>query len=162
MPGSRVNVVGPPLNAVVTVPLVEQIKVYHDAGDIDRFGKCHGDIGVNREVCSTIRRKCAELRGDQQRAASRGGAVLRGLGAPAAKSSTLLSVSVQPLALRKTAVGLVVAGAGAVSEKFAPSQPTKSLINANCAASHGVDPPLQASPVVELTRATLPPVATHA
>ena len=46
--------------------------------------------------------------------------VLRGLGEPALKSVELLSVSVQPLEPRKSAVVLESPGAAAVSEQLTP------------------------------------------
>lgn len=53
--------------------------------------------------------------------------LLRGLGAPATKSVLLLPVSVTPLSLRRMAVLLLGAGAGAVSEQLAlEPKPTKS------------------------------------
>src|SRR5882672_11136998 len=83
-------------------------------------------------------------------------AEFRGLGAPVAKSARLLSVSVQPLLVRKPAVVLLSVGAAAPSKKLAFPYPTKSMILASSAAGQGVEPPLQASPVVVLTNATLP------
>jgi hypothetical protein len=51
--------------------------------------------------------------------------VLRGFGAPVAKSVELLSVSVQPPPARRIAFVLLGAGAGDVSEQFAvPPYPT--------------------------------------
>ena len=52
--------------------------------------------------------------------------VLRGAGAPIVKSVLLLSVSVQPLLLRRSAVVLLSAGVGLVSEKLAAPKPIKS------------------------------------
>ena len=46
-------------------------------------------------------------------------ALLRGLGAPVIKSAELISVSVQPLVLRKTALVALGAAVGEVSEQFA-------------------------------------------
>jgi hypothetical protein len=42
------------------------------------------------------------------------------------------------------------------SKKLAPPYPTRSTINASCAGEHAVDPPLQATLVVEFARITLP------
>jgi hypothetical protein len=54
----------------------------------------------------------------------RGEIVLRGAGAPAAKSAALLSVSVQPLLARKSAaVAEMVGAAPEPSKKFAPLVP---------------------------------------
>ncbi|HEY3262243.1 MAG TPA: hypothetical protein VGJ95_18590 [Pseudonocardiaceae bacterium] len=86
--------------------------------------------------------------------------LLRGLGAPATKSAPLSSVSWAPSDLRSTAVVFDAVGAAAVpSKKFAPPYPTRSLMSASCSGEHGVDPPLQASPAVEVTSTTLPVVA---
>src|SRR5688500_10866375 len=85
--------------------------------------------------------------------------VFRGAGVAAAKSVLLLSVSVQPFAPRKIASVVLVAGADAVSEKFAPPQPTRSMICASSPAVHGSLPPLQGMAVVVLARITLPAVA---
>ena len=79
-------------------------------------------------------------------------AVFRGMGAPAAKSAELLSVSVQPLPARSAAVVLLRTGAGAVSEQLADPKPMRSTI----AADAGQAPE---SAVVTLTSATLPFVA---
>src|ERR1051325_3685845 len=49
----------------------------------------------------------------------KGEEVLRGLGEPMEKSVALLSVSMQPLRPRKSAVVLLGAGAGAVSKQLA-------------------------------------------
>ena len=87
-----------------------------------------------------------------------GEALLRGVGGPAVKSDPLLSVSVQPFPIRRTAVAFVVAGAGVPSKKLAPSHPTRSTSSASCAAEQGVEPPLHPRGVVVLTTATLPPV----
>ncbi|MGH8598997.1 MAG: hypothetical protein ACREXT_20305, partial [Gammaproteobacteria bacterium] len=59
-------------------------------------------------------------------------ALLRGVGAPDAKSVALLSVSVQPLLPRRTAVVLLGAGVGpAPSKQFAVTpNPAKSMIDA--------------------------------
>src|SRR5262245_51573148 len=86
-------------------------------------------------------------------------AVFRGAGAPAAKSLALLSVSVQPWLARWAEVVFESVGAGAPSEKFAPSYPIRSTICASCKAEQGVEPPLQVSPVVVVARITFPPVA---
>ena len=51
-----------------------------------------------------------------------GEALLRGFGAPVAKSEALLSLSVQPLAFRRSAV--VLLGAGALSAVVEPSRQT--------------------------------------
>jgi len=88
-----------------------------------------------------------------------GAAVFRGFGAPSAKSTPLVSVSWQPPAARMAAVVLVVIGPTVPSKKFAPSQPMRSTIVARAAGEQAVLPPLQASGVVVLTRATLPPPA---
>ena len=88
--------------------------------------------------------------------------VLRGFGAPAPKSARLLSVSAHPELLRSKAVVLEVVGAAAPSKKLAVPHPTRSTIIASCAGVHGVDPPLQASPMAELTRITFPAVADMA
>src|SRR5436190_18306687 len=54
--------------------------------------------------------------------------VLRGLGAPAVKSAELLFVSVHPSVARKSAVVVLGAGAGLVSEQVAVEPyPTKSI-----------------------------------
>jgi hypothetical protein len=79
-------------------------------------------------------------------------AVFRGLGAPAAKSELLLSVSVQPLTARMTAVVVEGAAVGAVSEQFAVApKPTWSTTFVPGQA------PFNAT--VLLTSATLPAVA---
>src|SRR5512143_3268745 len=89
----------------------------------------------------------------------RGEAVFLGFGAPAMKSEVLLSVSTQPPLFRKMADVLDVAGAGEPSEKFAPSQPTRSTIVASAIGGQELEPPLQPKGAVVLTRATFPPVA---
>ena len=79
--------------------------------------------------------------------------LLRGLGVPAVKSALLLSVSVAPLLARRSAVVVLGAGAGELSEQLAVEpKPTKSMI----ALLDGQAPE---SAVVLLTRATLPAVA---
>ena len=85
--------------------------------------------------------------------------VLRGPGAAALKSVLLVSVSAQPPAARNSDVVLEGAGATAPSKKFAVPYPTRSMINASCAALHGVEPPLQPRVTVLLTSATFPAVA---
>jgi hypothetical protein len=80
--------------------------------------------------------------------------VLRGFGASAVKSVALLSVSVQPLAPRRTAVVLLGAAVGAEpSKQFAVvPYPTKSMM----LAPVGHDP---VNAVWLLTKATFPAVA---
>src|SRR5512138_1398480 len=83
--------------------------------------------------------------------------VLRGAGVAAAKSAALSSVSTQPSSLRKSAEVTLSPGAAAEpSKKFAVPYPTKSTMDASCAGEQTVEPPLQASPVVDSTNATLP------
>ena len=58
----------------------------------------------------------------------KGDEVLRGLGAPAVKSAELLFVSVHPSVARRSAVVVLGAGAGLVSEQVAPDPyPTTSM-----------------------------------
>jgi hypothetical protein len=58
----------------------------------------------------------------------KGEEVLRGFGAPAVKSAELLFVSVHPSVARKSAVVVLGAGAGLVSEQFAVlPYPTRSI-----------------------------------
>src|ERR1043166_1623687 len=78
------------------------------------------------------------------------GAVRRGLGTPVRKSAELLSVSVAPLFLRKSAVELLSTGAGEPSAQLAPAEPTKST-RPGSVIGHG---PVSASKL--LTSATLP------
>ena len=86
-------------------------------------------------------------------------ALLRGAGATAVTSVPFWLVSVQPLPPRRAAVVLLRVGAAAVpSKKFAVPKPTRSRISDDCAEEHAVEPPLQASAVVELARITLPAV----
>src|SRR4029453_11787296 len=66
---------------------------------------------------------------------------LRGAGVAAAKSVGLLSGSWQPSRGGIAAVVLESVGAAAVSKKFAPPYPMRSLIKVSCAALHGADPP---------------------
>ena len=80
-------------------------------------------------------------------------AVLRGLGAPVAKSDALLSVSVQPPAARRAAVVFVRPAATLPSKQLAVPYPRKSTtLPAN-------GQPLPLSAVVAFTSATLPVVA---
>ena len=82
--------------------------------------------------------------------------MLRGLAAAAAKSVELLSVSVQPLPFRISALVVLGAGATAVSKQVAVlPYPIKSTI----VAPEGQAP---LSAVVLLTSATLPAVAAMA
>lgn len=80
-------------------------------------------------------------------------AVLRGFGAPEAKSEAFWSVSVQPFAALRTAVVLEGAGVGPVPSKqvAAAPYPAKSTIDAE-----GQEP---VRAVVALTSATFPAVA---
>jgi O-acetyl-ADP-ribose deacetylase (regulator of RNase III) len=83
-----------------------------------------------------------------------GDALFRGFAAAALKSEVLLSVSVQPFAVRSTAFVLLGAGVGAEpSKQFAVlPKPTKSMIETELGQA-----PLSA--VVLFTNATLPAVA---
>ena len=86
-------------------------------------------------------------------------ALLRGAGAPVAKSAALSLVSVQPSPARRIAVLLLVAGAGALpSKKFALPNPTRSRMSACCAGLQALLPPLQPRVVVVLASTTLPAV----
>ena len=158
--GSREKVVGPPLTVAVFAPLTLQFSVNH--GSVTLTGSLK--VTVTSLFKATSVAPSAGVVLLTVGAASvthglRGDAVLRGFGAMAVKSAPLLSVSVQPLPLRSTAVVLLLAGAALPSKKFAPSQPTRSTIWASWAAEHGVDTPLHVRPVAVLTSATLPPVA---
>src|SRR5574341_1043183 len=83
--------------------------------------------------------------------------VLRGFGAPVAKSAALFSVSVQPLLPRRSAVVLLGAGAALPSMQVVPvPKPRKSTI----VPPNGQPEPV--SSVVLLTSATLPAVADMA
>src|SRR4029079_8770674 len=122
MAGSSVNVVGPPLCAAVCEPLVAQTIVYQA---LDTFtaslkvmvmsvlkatadAPASGDVAVTAGALSPVQKWKFD-------------AVLRGAGAPMSKSATLLSVSVQPSALRMAAVLLLRVGVAAASKQLAPS-----------------------------------------
>ena len=118
------------------------------SGHVDRFAERHREVGIDREIRSAVGREGSRPPQEPHLPAVQGlsgDAVLRGAGALAAKSEALLSVSVQPLARRRAAVALVVPAPAAPSKKFAPSQPTRSMISASCAGEQGVEPPLQPS-----------------
>src|SRR5439155_3147621 len=153
--GSRLNVVGPPLCVAVCEPLVAQLIVYQavetSTGSLKVIAMLvlketsvalfRGDVAVTAGALSPVQ-KC------------NGDAVLRGLGAPTAKSDALLSESVQPLSARRTAVVLLGAAVAAPSSKqFAVvPYPTRSTT----AAPLGHDP---LSGVATFARMTFPAVA---
>src|SRR5688572_11970527 len=103
------------------------------------------------EVSSTSEAWSAGTTDATAGAASGGTALESGSGAPAAKSELLLSVSVAPPFARIAAVLFVVAGAAAVSKKFAAPQPRRSTMRPSCAAEHGVELPLQPRGAVPVT-----------
>ena len=77
---------------------------------------------------------------------------MRGFGVAAVKSAELLPVSAQPSPFLRTALVAPGAGAGAVSEQFAPEpKPTKSTTSVVGQAPESAD--------ALLTSATLPAVA---
>src|SRR5205085_2240488 len=83
----------------------------------------------------------------------RGEAVLRGLGAPVAKSDAFWSVSVQPPLARRSDVVLLGAGAAPTPSKQLAVPPKPILSRIVASVGHA---PLSA--VVTLTSATLPAV----
>src|SRR5437588_7782503 len=120
--GSRVNVVGPPLTVALCPPLVAQEIEYQLPVTST------GSVNVMETFAFTAT-SVAPFAGDVLATAGAaslpqiwvGVSVVRGAGAPAAKSAELLSVSWQPPLLRRAAVVFVRPGAGAPSKKFAPS-----------------------------------------
>ena len=120
--GSSVNVVGPPVWAAVCEPLVPQTIVYQALDTLTASlnvivmsvlkptsdAPASGDVAVTAGALSPVQKWKFD-------------AVLRGDGAAVSKSATLLSVSVQPSALRMAAVVLLRVGVAVVSAQLAPS-----------------------------------------
>src|SRR6476659_456154 len=118
--GSRLNVVGPPDTVAACEPLLPH--------EIENHESCTstGSLNVTETVEPTgtslalFAGTVAETLGATSALQScTGEAELRGAGAPAAKSARLLSVSTHPAPLRRSAVVLVSAGVGFVSEQLA-------------------------------------------
>jgi hypothetical protein len=118
--GSSVNVVGPPPGTAVWAPLVAQWIVYQPVSTLTPSLKV-------TEMFASAATPLAPAAGDRAStdgASSapqtwNGDAVLRGVGAPTTKSFRLLSVSMQPLPLRRAALVLLRFPVGDPSEQFA-------------------------------------------
>ena len=118
--GSRVNVVGPPDTVAACEPLVPHEIENHESctstgslNVIETFEPTGTSLAL---FAGTV----AETLGATSALQScTGEAELRGAGAPAVKSARLLSVSTHPAPLRRSAVVLVSAGVGLVSEQLA-------------------------------------------
>src|SRR4051812_2708933 len=113
--GSSVKVVGPPETVAVCAPLALQEIEYHEpvtlTGSLNVIETLEPTSTPEAPLGGTVE---ATLGATSAAHDVVGEPVLRGVGAPAAKSEPLSSVSVQPAFLRSTAVVLLGAVVGAL------------------------------------------------